>query len=145
MTPIDETRDQQRPIFLPSVDSNSKRSKKATTYLSLPLELRQQILYDSINDDIISFKEQCRADKLGEYEWYALQNALLDAKQVCLKMESAFRVVHPQVEQDFSGVLGKFEREVKRMAEVIMEGEVKLDVAYNTRWFANYMEWRRWM
>lgn len=145
MIPIDETRQNIRPIFLLPVVSNSKRSNKATTYLTLPLELRQQILFNAIDDNIIQFKERYRANLVGEYDWYALQYTLLEAKKVCLQMESVVRAISPRVEEDFEGVLKKFEREVKWMAEAIMNIEEEMGFVAGSRWFAHYAEWRRWM
>lgn len=142
---INEAHFNMRPIFSPSVASNSKLSNKAITYLTLPLELRQKILYNAIDDNIIKFKEDCRVNQVGEYEWYGLQWTLLEAKKVCLQMESVFRAVDPAVEEDFEGVLRKFEREAKWMAEVIMKFEKDMEFVAATRWFAHYAGWRRWM
>ncbi|QDS68055.1 hypothetical protein FKW77_009764 [Venturia effusa] len=145
LIPIDETRNNAHPTFSSPRTASAKSSLEATTYFSLPPELRQQILYDALNDNIIKFKEDCRIDQISEYEWHGLQWTLLEAKKVCLQMESVFCAVHPRVEEDFKGVLGKFEREVKWMAEVLMEIEEEIGVFPGWRWYTNYSEWRRWM
>lgn len=115
---------------------NCGTKNEPTTYSTLPLELRQQILYNVFEDDMIQFERDLRVFPVAEDQWYQLQWTLGEAVKMRTRMEPVLRGVHPRVERDLEGVLRMVERDIRGMARVIVRVEEVWGYVTYPRWFA---------
>jgi hypothetical protein len=136
------TRHSETPSSSNKSDSNSDDdfSDAPTTYLALPLELRQQILSDAFDDNIFQMKMPKAFTPIDEYEWYRLQWYLGEAIKVYKRREAVLRAVHPQVSLDIEDVVKKAPREVKEIATMVVEIEELKGYVMYPRWFVQYAE-----